>query len=171
MLDGRSLLESAILRTFDCIRSALEFTVDSLISKGHGYIIDVIGPAEVENGSAATIQIIARGMIRQDSNPGLTLHLPFDLLSDECDHLRHFEAMDDYDRFEEYLYQGISCFIATFGTDLDAAEAMTLKVLNDVYDYPPYTEFICEVSDQGPMRKAGKWRAPPGGITMGDSST
>jgi len=159
------------LRTFDSIHSALEFVVNSLISKGHGYIIDVIGPAEEEDGSAATIQIIARGMIFQDNNPGLTLHLPFDLLSDQCNALRNSEAMDDNDCFEEYLFQGISCFVATFGTDVDAAEAMILKVLNDVYDYPPFTKFVCEITDEGPMRKAGKWRAPPGGITIGDTST
>lgn len=150
------------MEAFDDIADALAYTVD-LAGKGHGYIVNILGADEAEQGQAATVQVIAKGMIFGTEESGLALHLPFDPACGQFEHLVRFLDMDVSGLFTEYKFQGIPCFVATFGTDAELAHNAIRYVLAKTFGYPPSAEFTCQVYDEGPLEKAGRYQAPRGG--------
>jgi len=66
------------VEAFDDIPEALAYAVDTLASKGHGYIVNILGSDDAEQGRAATVQLVAEGMVFDTEEAGLALHLPFD---------------------------------------------------------------------------------------------
>ena len=143
-------------RSFDSIPAALYFTVNLLIAHGHSFIINVLGPKEAEAGDAATVQVVAQGLVFGDGESGLTLHLPFDILSGEFEHLVEFLDMDASILFAEYRFKGIPCFVAPFGMNVELAHKAILHVLARVFGYHPSTTFACMVYDEGSLCRAGK---------------
>jgi hypothetical protein len=150
-------------RSFGSIEDALYYTINMLMANGHGFIVNVLGPKEAEAGRACTVQVVAQGMALGDGESGLALHLPFDPSCGEFGHLAEFLHMDASALFAEYKFNGIHCFVAPFGTNVDLAHKAILYVLAKVFGYVPSTAFTCAVFDDGPLDQAGKWRAPPGG--------
>jgi hypothetical protein len=143
---------------FDRISEALWYVLHRLVRCGHKYIISVRGPQEVEKSHAATIQIVPQDFVYSDAGLGFTVHMPFDPDSSTFDDLSRFLKMQGHDLFDEYQFQGIRCFVMTFGFKIDLATRVVSHLLNHVYGYPTGTSFICEVIDEGPMmaHKNGK---------------
>lgn len=150
-------------RSFDSIPDALYFTVTMLIANGHGFIVNVLGPKEAEAGHAATLQVVAQGMVFGDGESGLALHLPFDVLSGEFEHLVEFLDLDASILFSEYKFNGIPCFVAPFGTNVDLAHKVILHVLAKVFGYHPSTAFACTAYDEGPLESSRKVKNQPSG--------
>ncbi len=134
-----------------------------VIPKRHGYIVNVLGAKEAEIGLATTVQVVAQGMILNDDNPGLAIHLPFDKKSGQHELLIRFLELELAVKLKEQDYKGIPCYFATFGTDIDHADRVILQVLVQLYGYKPSAEFACEVYDEGPLSRTRNLRAPPGG--------
>lgn len=139
-------------RSFDDIAEALGFAVNMLIGYGHGFVVNVLGPKEAKTNHASTVQIVGQGMVFNDGQLGLTLHLPFDPLSGTFDHLVEFLDLDVSTLFTEYKLRGIPCFAACFGTNVDLASKATLYVLGKVFGYDLSTTFTCTVFDEGPLK-------------------
>jgi hypothetical protein len=129
----------------------------------------VIGSEEAKAGYANTLQVIALGMIDGGGGLGLSVHLPFDPESGESDSLARFLESEPAAETHHYQFQGIPCFYATFGEDVEGAFRAILHLLVQVFEYAPSDEFACTVSDDGPISKAGQHRAPPGGWSSSGS--
>ena len=151
------------MERFNSIRAALNFTVENLVAKQHGYIINVLGSEQAEAGRAATLQVVAQDMITGDGESGLSMHLPFDPQSGQFDSLIRFLDAELATPISEYQFRGFPCFFAKFGNDIERADRAILQVLVQVFGYSPAAEFACEVSDEGPLSTALHYRAPPGG--------
>ena len=143
--------------TFDNIPEALRYTVDSLISRGHKYIINVRGPREVEASEAATIQLVPACYVYEGRDLGLTIHLPFDPTSGTFLELVRFLDTQGNHLFDEHRFQDIPCFTINLDNDGELAHRVLLYLLEKVYEYPPGTNFQCEVFDEGLHQEA----APP----------
>jgi hypothetical protein len=148
---------------FNTVRAALDFVVENLVAKRHGYIINVLGSEQAVVGRAATLQVVAQDMITNDGEAGLSVHMPFDPQCGQFDSLVHFLDAELATPISEYRFRGIPCFFATFGGDAERADRAILQILVQVFDYSPTAEFACEVHDEGPLSTAPRYRAPPGG--------
>jgi hypothetical protein len=143
------------IEAFDNIKNALDYTVQTLIAKRRGYIVNVLGSEEAKAGRAATVQVVAQDMVLGNGEPGLAVHLPFDPQSGQFPGLVRFLETELAAPISEYKYKGIPCFFATFGTEVDRADRAILQLLVQVTGYSPSAEFACEVHDEGPLSTAG----------------
>lgn len=132
-------------RRFKNPPAALDYAVDSLIPKGQGFIINVIGPAEEITDHAATVQIVDQNKAYGDGEFGLVLHLPFDPESATQESYGLFKAFAQHVVFDDVSAGGIPCYALKFGTDVTAALHMLAAVLNKVFEYPELTAFECEL--------------------------
>jgi uncharacterized protein (DUF433 family) len=148
------LQRSYPIGTFDNLPEALRYTVDSLIGRGHKYIINVRGPREIETSAAATMQIVPASYIYESQDLGLTIHLPFDPGSETFLELVRFLDMQGNKLFDEYRFQGIPCFVIHVGRDVELAHRVLLHLLEKVYQYPSGTNFQAEVHDEGLNQEA-----------------
>lgn len=152
-----------MVERFKSVRAALDFTVENLVAKRHGYIINVLGSEQAEAGRAATLQVVTQDMITGDGEAGLSVHPPFDPQCGQFDSLVRFLDVELATPISEYQFRGIPCFFAIFGSDAERADQAILQVLVQVFGYSPAAEFACEVYDEGPVSTAPRYRAPPGG--------
>jgi hypothetical protein len=148
---------------FNTVRAAVDFAVENLIAKRHGYIINVLGSEQAAVGRAATLQVVAQDMITGDGEAGLSVHLPFDPQSGQFNSLVRFLDAELATPISEYQFRGIPCLFAKFGSDAERADRAILQILVQVFGYSPAAEFACEVHDEGPLSTAPRYRAPPGG--------
>ena len=136
---------------FHDIRSALEYTVGTLIPNRRTFIVGILGPKEAKQNYACSVQVVAESMVFGNDERGLTLNLPFDpTCRQEKRRLKRFRATAISARFTEYDFGGIPCYAMQFGTDVDLALKVLQAVLKDAWGYPASTAFECHVSDEGP---------------------
>jgi hypothetical protein len=136
--------------TFDSIPEALRYAVFALADQGHGYIVNVRGPKEIEQSHAAAIQVVPATFVYQDGDLGLAVHLPFDPSSGKFGELVRFLDTQGNELFDEYTHDGIPIFVINLGRDIGLATRVLEYMLERVYEYPTGTEFQCEVYDEGP---------------------
>jgi hypothetical protein len=134
-----------LMRRFKDPPAALDYVVDSLIPKGIGFVINMIGPAEAITDHAATVQIVDQNKAYEDGQNGITLYLPFDPQSATHESFELFMAFSRQVAFDEFEWDGIPIFAMKFGTDVMAALHMLAELLNKVFEYPELTAFECEV--------------------------
>jgi hypothetical protein len=136
--------------TFDNIPEALRYAIYGLADQGHGYIVNVRGPKEIERSHAAAIQVVPATFVYQDGDLGLAIHMPFDPSSGMFGELVRFLDTQGNELFDEYTHDGIPIFVINLGDDIGLATRVVEYMLERVYEYPPGTTFQCEVSDEGP---------------------
>lgn len=135
--------------TFDNIPEALRYAVYALADQGHGYIVNIRGPREIEQSQAAAIQVVAATFVYQDGDLGLAIHMPFDPSSGTFGELIRFLDTQGNELFDEYTYDGIPIFVINLGKDIGLATRVLGYMRERVYEYPPGTAFQCEVYDEG----------------------
>ena len=112
---------------------------------------------------AATVQVVALGMVQKNETLGLTLHLPYDTVSGQLEQLERFVELELAVDFQRQDFSGIPCYLATFGTDIDKADRVILQLMVQLYGYSPAARYFCEVYDEGSISKRFRAQAPPGG--------
>jgi hypothetical protein len=109
----------------------------------------VRGPKEVAESKAATIQVVPESFVYEDGGLGMAVHMPFDPSAGTFLELVRFLDTQGHNLFDEYSHDGIPCFAISLGRDVGLATRVLLYMLGKVYEYPPNTEFVCEVYDEG----------------------
>jgi hypothetical protein len=137
--------------TFDNIPEALRYAVYALAAHGHGYIINVRGPKEIEQSAAAAIQVVPATFVYKDGDLGLTIYMPFDSSSGMRSELTRFLKIKGHELFDKYKYDGIPTYVINLGQDIQLTTRMLKFMLQQVFKYPRGTAFQCEVYDQGPV--------------------
>jgi len=110
---------------------------------------------------AATVQVVALGMVQKNETLGLTLHLPYDKESGQHEQLERFVDLELAVDFQRQDFNGIPCYLATFGTDIDKADRVILQLMVQLYGYSPAARDFCEVHDKGSIWKRSHDQAEP----------
>lgn len=136
---------------FPSLRDALEYTDQRLIRNRHSYTISLWGAQTTARGlrTSRGVQIVDQHHVFGDGEFGLTLHLALDPTSGLADEYARFLASPLRNSFADASWQGIPCFAAKLGTDLDAAERFVYSILTSIYYNSDALDLECEVSDEG----------------------
>lgn len=133
---------------FPSLRQALDYVVEQLIPRRHLYILDVYGGERLSKGRQSAIQIVDQHHVFNDGELGLTLHLSFDLKT--CaDYYAVFQTSPLKDKFVAVPWNGIPCFAAAFGTDVNAAGELAHRMLANIYFNADAMDLQYEVLDLG----------------------
>ena len=130
-------------RTFRSLTAALQHVVETLIPRRHRYMANITGPDRAI--VAQFVPAASAGRL----GFGLTMHLAFEEGSPE---MARFQASRASAGFQFVPWGGIPCFVAYFGTDVDAAVRAFLDVALATFYNRDALDITCMVWDDGPRR-------------------
>lgn len=131
-------------KTFQNLDEALRYVVAHLMPRRRGYIVDVRGPDRHNAG-----QFVDEGRAFGGPGVGLALHLAFDSDSGEAEAHARFRSCAVIGEFQFVPWEGIPCYAARFGTDVEAAVRTHWLMASSVYYNADAMDFECTVYDEG----------------------
>ena len=138
-----SRLGTFSIREFPTVSAALHYVVESLIPRRHGYIVEMRGPDRLNAG-----QFVDERRVFGGPAFGLTLHLAFGG-SKRTVREERFLACRQSCLFHAVPRNGVRCYAARFGTDVQTALRVHWAVALAVYYNSDSMQFECCVHDEG----------------------
>jgi hypothetical protein len=132
------------MSTFANLDDALRYVVNHLMPRRHRYIVDVRGPDRLNAG-----QFVDEARVSGGPGVGLTLYLAFYADSGEAEAHVRFRACPISSQFEFVPWEGIPCYAARFGCDVEAAIRTHWLMASSVYYNADAMDFECTVYDEG----------------------